>query len=139
MHSLNRRHLAAPAVDILAGMRAELLRRLRESFDGWQPAPLHTSLFGSTARGDGDSTSDVDLFLVRPDSLSEDDPRWREQVDQLTGDVFAWTGNHAVVIEQQVADILRLRRSRSPVVVELRRDGINLHGPPLEELFGAAR
>jgi hypothetical protein len=54
MHSLNRRHLVLPAVEVMAGMRGELLRRLRDSFAGWAPAPVHASMFGSAARADGD-------------------------------------------------------------------------------------
>jgi predicted nucleotidyltransferase len=138
MHSLNRRHLAAPAVEVLAAMRGEFLRRLRDSLAGWEPAPVHASMFGSVARADGGTDSDIDLFLVRPATVSEDHLAWRAQVAQLSDDVLAWTGNHAAVIEQPEQDVPRLRRSGAPVVEELRRDGIDLAGAPLRELLGAA-
>jgi predicted nucleotidyltransferase len=138
MHTLNRRHLAAPAVEVLAAMRGEFLARLRDSLASWEPAPAHASLFGSAARADGDTASDIDLFLVRPAAVSEDHPAWRAQLAQLAADVLAWTGNHAAVIEQQELDVPRLRRSGAPLVAELRRDGIDLAGAPLQELLGAA-
>src|SRR5450759_946024 len=53
LFTLNREHLAAPAVAVLAGMRLELFNRLRAAISGFQIAPVHVSLFGSTARGEG--------------------------------------------------------------------------------------
>jgi Nucleotidyltransferase domain len=138
MHSLNRRHLAVPAVEVMAGMRGELLRRLRDALAGWAPAPVHASMFGSAARADGDINSDIDLFLVHPAAVSEDDPEWRAQIEQLGEDLLAWTGNPAAVIEGREQDISRLRRSRPAVVEQLLHDGIDLAGVPLEELLGAA-
>lgn len=74
LFTLNREHLAAPAVDILAGLRTELLNRIRHTIETWQVAPTHVSLFGSTARAEGDTASDIDLFVVRPRGVAEDDP-----------------------------------------------------------------
>lgn len=74
LFSLNREHLAAGPVLKLAGLRAELVARLRREIEGWEIAPIHASLFGSTARGDGDSRSDIDLFVVRPVAILDEDP-----------------------------------------------------------------
>jgi predicted nucleotidyltransferase len=136
MHELNRDHLAAPAVEVLAGMRTELLNRLRDAFARWEVAPVHASIFGSTARGDGDTSSDIDLFVVRPASVDEETAAWRSQVERLIDDVRGWTGNHAAVIEQDEAEVARLRRSKHRVLKDLHRDGIDLAGAPLRELLG---
>ncbi|MGH7883225.1 MAG: nucleotidyltransferase domain-containing protein [Candidatus Dormibacteraceae bacterium] len=61
---LNREHLAAPAVEVIAGMHSELLRRLRMAISKWEVPPLHASMFGSAARGDGDTTSDIDILSL---------------------------------------------------------------------------
>ena len=66
LYTFNREHLAAPAVELLADVRAELERRLRDEIAGWKIAPVHLSVFGSAARGDGDTRSDIDIFVVRP-------------------------------------------------------------------------
>ena len=63
-YSLNREHLASPAVVLLAGMRPELLGRIGEISDAWDTTPLLLGVFGSFARRDGDSESDIDLLLV---------------------------------------------------------------------------
>jgi predicted nucleotidyltransferase len=138
MHDLNRDHLAAPAVELLAGMRTEFLSRLRDAFAEWEVAPVHASIFGSAARGDGDTSSDIDVFVVRPASADEETPAWRSQVERLIDDVRSWTGNHVAVIEQGEPDVGRLRRSKPPVLKELSRDGIDLAGTPLRELLGTS-
>ena len=139
LFTLNRDHLAAPAVDVLAGMRAELLARLRGALGSWAIQPVHASLFGSTARGYGDVDSDIDLFIVRPDRVMDDDPHWRIQADDLAGQVRRWTGNRAGISELAEEALPRLRRDEPPIVAELRADAIVLHGPPIAQLLGTAR
>jgi len=136
LYTFNREHLGAPAIELLAGIRPELERR-RAEIAAWQVAPAHVSLFGSAARGDGDARSDIDVFVVRPARVAEDDPRWRAQLERLSDDVYAWTGNHAGLSEVSEADMGRLRRERPPIVAELRQDAITLAGPPPTKLLGA--
>lgn len=135
LYTLNREHLATPALELLADVRAELERRLRAAIDAWEITPIHVSIFGSAARGDGDTRSDIDIFVVRPNDVPEDDPAWRGQLDLLSDHVHNWTGNHAGLAEVSAADVRRLRRERPPVVDELRRDAITLVGPTPAELF----
>jgi predicted nucleotidyltransferase len=137
MHTLNREHIAAPAIELLAGAGGELLRRLREAFASWGPVPVHASLFGSAARGDGDTASDIDLFVIRPAGVDEDDDSWRAQVNQLADKVRAWTGNHTSVIEVAEEALPELLQERPPVVAELKADGIDLAGQPLRRLLRA--
>jgi DNA-binding transcriptional ArsR family regulator len=136
LYTLNRDHLAAPAVRILAGLRGELLDRLRETIGGWELRPLHVSLFGSVARRDGDVDSDIDLFVVRPNKLSDDDSRWRGQIDDLAGSVQRWTGNRAGIAEVAEAEVDLLSQGETPIVNELRSDAIVLTGPDIVTLFG---
>jgi DNA-binding transcriptional ArsR family regulator len=136
LYTLNRDHLAAPAVSILAGIRGELLDRLRERIGGWELQPLHASLFGSVARRDGDVDSDIDLFIVRPIRLSDEDSRWRGQINDLAGSVQRWTGNRAGIAEVAEAEINRLSQGETPIVNELRSDAIVLTGPDIVALFG---
>ncbi|MGH2972707.1 MAG: nucleotidyltransferase domain-containing protein [Gaiellaceae bacterium] len=139
LYTLNRDHLAAPAVQLLADIWPELLRRLRNEIAHWQIAPVHLSIFGSAARGEGDTASDIDIFVVRPRDVLDDDPRWREQLDDLSDHVLAWTGNHVGLSEVSERDVRRLRRERPPVVGELSRDAISIAGSEPAELFGGRR
>jgi DNA-binding transcriptional ArsR family regulator len=135
LHTLNRDHVAAPVVESLAGLRAELLRRLRDALERWQPAPVHASMFGSTARADGDTSSDIDLLVVRSGDVDEEDAAWRAQVDALGESVHAWTGNHAGIVELGEADLADVRHRPPPILGDLRADGIDLAGLPVRTLF----
>lgn len=139
LYTLNRNHLLAPVVEQMAEGRMELIRRLRDEIGAWRIAPVHASLFGSAARGDGDTGSDIDLFVVRPVSADAEDPDWREQVDGLAEAIWSWTGNHAGIIEVSEDELPRLRRERPPVVGELQQDAIDLAGEPTRNLLGQSR
>lgn len=136
LYTLNRHHVAAPAAEMLAGLRQEVVRRLRRHLEGWVLPPAHASLFGSTARGDGDTISDIDLFLIRPRGRRQDDSLWRTQVEDLASEVHSWTGNRAAIAEVAERDLVRLGRERPPIVAELLADAIPLAGRSLASLFG---
>lgn len=136
LYTLNRNHLLAPVVEQMAEARTELIRRLRDEIGAWRTPPVHVSLFGSAARGDGDTGSDIDLFLVRPEGIEADDPVWRGQVDRLADAVRGWTGNNAGIAEISKKELPRLRRDRPPVVKELQWDAIDLAGEPTKDLVG---
>ena len=107
---LNREHVAAPAVAMLADLHGELARRIRAAVDDWGGEVSLVGLFGSAARRDGDSSSDIDLLLVS-DAEGIDD-----LIDRLTGLVRSWTGNRAQVIGMPSAELRRLRRAKEPIV-----------------------
>lgn len=129
VYTLNRDHLAAPAVEDLVDLRLKLLERLRRQIGDWSIAPVHSSLFGSAARGDGDEGSDIDLLVVRPGDVAEDDPTWRAQLDELAEGVRRWTGNHAGIVELSTKQLASLKRRRPPVLRELDTDAVTLFGP----------
>lgn len=139
LYTLNRDHLAAPALEIVAEMRVELERRLRAEIEEWEIMPAHASIFGSAARGNGDTESDIDLFVVRRQDVEESDARWRTQLDQLAADVYRWTGNHLAISEVGERELTRLRREQPPVVDALRKDAITLAGPTPSTLFAGRR
>lgn len=138
LYSLNREHIAAPVAEALVALRDELVRRLRETVAGWSLRPRHVSLFGSAARGDGDASSDVDLFVVRRDDVDGEDATWRAQLDALAERVRRWTGNHAGIAEVAEADVRRLLAEHPPVIDELRRDAVRIAGPDIRDLLGEA-
>lgn len=134
-YTVNRDHLAWPAVELLTSLRAELLSRLRADFASWLPEPMHASLFGSTARSDGDTESDVDVLIVRPDDVHEDESRWAEQVDTLVADVTKWTGNRCHAFQVDRARLREHVRKRDRLIAELLDDGITLAGPDLSAII----
>jgi hypothetical protein len=128
-YRLNRSHLAAPHIIALAGLRAELLSRLRTRLAQWDPPPVYAALFGSAARGDMRTGSDIDLLIVRPDEVDPDDDQWVEQVDELTSEVTGWTGNDTRPLEYGDTETRRALRRGAPVLEAVKTEGIHLHGP----------
>jgi predicted nucleotidyltransferase len=136
LYSLNREHLAAPAVETLSGIRTELIQRLSSAFETWKLRPVHASLFGSAARGDGDTESDIDLFVIRPSAAERQEGVWHRQLDDLARKVHRWTGNQAGISEVGEAEVARLRRTKPKVVEALKDDAVTLFGKPIIALVG---
>jgi predicted nucleotidyltransferase len=139
LYSLNRDHIAAPIAVELAGLRGELFRRLRTAIAEWEVPAVHASMFGSAARGEGDADSDVDLLVVRPESVDSEDPAWRDQLHELAGAIERWTGNHAGISEVGEEELTQLASTRQPIVEEVERDAITLAGPEPRRLLRAKR
>jgi predicted nucleotidyltransferase len=135
VYTLNWEHLAADSIADLANLRLVLFRRLGEIFELWPLKPVHASVFGSAARGDGGLDSDIDIFLVRPGDIDEADENWRAQVESLATGVFEWTGNHPGIAEVSEGDLERLRRDRPAIVAGLRTDAVEIAGKPLRTLL----
>lgn len=121
---LNRDHLAVGPVLALAGLRGELIRRLRDRLSAW-PELNGAWLFGSVARGDADSDSDVDLLIVADDLQSHD---LHERLSRLQADVRSWTGNDLQLLEHSPSSWRKLVRAKNPLVEQIRLDGIALAG-----------
>ena len=113
---LNREHIAADAVEALALLRGEFLTRLRAEVSSWSYQPDVVGIFGSFARRDGDSASDIDIVIVG-EQLCPD-----EVLDDLARRVLAWTGNRAQVMALTQRDLRRLRSTGEPILSEWRRD-----------------
>jgi predicted nucleotidyltransferase len=121
--TLNRRHLAVPALEQLVALRAGLIERLRAAISEWSEPAAAGWLFGSAARGDGDRRSDVDIVVVarrKPSSV------WDEQIGALDRLVSDITGNTAQVIDYTSARFRELVKSGNPLVRSLRVEGIEL-------------
>ena len=139
LFTLNRDHLAAGAVEQLASMRERLFGHVKARCAEWRIGAQHVSVFGSAARGDGGSESDIDVFIVRPRNVDADSSPWREQLDALARDIERWTGNAAGIAEVSERDLSRLRKEKPAVVEELQKDAHVLIGEPISRLLGTAR
>lgn len=119
---LNRDHIAAPAVEMLASLHGELTGRIRAAVADWPRSPGLVGVFGSVARRDGDASSDIDVLVVA------DDPDLDDRVDQLAEQIRRWTGNRAQIIGRTPKEIARLRRAKEPILSEWARDLVVIVG-----------
>lgn len=135
LYTLNRDHVAMPAVTAMADLREALLGRLRQAIGAWPSPPIHASLFGSAARGDGDTDSDIDLLVIRPRDIERDEPSWLEQLDQLARSVLAWTGNRASIKELGPDELERMRDEGAPIFGSWRQEAVALFGPEFGQVL----
>lgn len=94
--------------------------------------PVSVIVFGSFARREAGADSDIDVVIVRPAGVDEDE--WSASLEGFRGDVQRLTGNSVEVLEVGADEVAMKLASRSPVWADIRRDGRVVHGPGLEEL-----
>lgn len=137
LYRLNRDHLAADVAVILRDLRTRLFDRIGADLATWPDPPVSAALFGSVARGDGSTDSDVDLLLIRPDGLTDDSDPWATSVFELGQQLRRWTGNEPSVLQADTAELRDMVTRQAPVVVSLKRDAIDLAGVPIREILGS--
>lgn len=134
LYRLNRHHLLAPAVNLLSDPRERLFRLVAEHVDEWVLLPHDVTIFGSAARGDGSTSSDIDVLVVRRDEVDADDERWDRQVAEMEERVTSWTGNKTRVVEYSLGELREAAADALPLIAAVLEEGICVHGPPLREL-----
>jgi predicted nucleotidyltransferase len=128
LYRLNRDHLAAPAVIELARSKERLLERLRTDLEGWTTPCDYAAMFGSAARSTMRFDSDIDLFVVRPREVSDDDAEWAEQLVRLARDVQSWTGNDARILEYGADELEDRPGASDPVLLAVHHEGLRFAG-----------
>jgi predicted nucleotidyltransferase len=132
---LNRDHLATAALVSLAQLRLALMTALADEIGSWELVPLHVSLFGSAARGDGDVDSDLDILVIHDDV---DPDRWASQLAASGQRLRRQTGNAVSWFDISRVDLAGASRAGEPIVQEWERDGIRLFGTVLSWLLRQA-
>lgn len=129
VYRLNREHVAARHIIGLAESSDEVLQRMREQLATWMVPCEFAALFGSAAEGTMTEASDIDVLVVRPDSVGiEGDSSWRDQVAEFERAATSWTGNDTRVLELTAAEVGKGAK-RERVLRDIARDGIPLAGP----------
>ena len=124
-YSLNRSHLIAPAIIEIAAARDRLVERVTAELQQWPVPPVYGALFGSAARGEMHTESDIDILLIHPDEA--DVELWTDKVAHLQQLVTSWTGNDTRVLtfsEQEVQE----HGASEPVLREVAREGVAVTG-----------
>jgi predicted nucleotidyltransferase len=124
-YRLNREHILAGPVLAIAASRNSFIERVRSRLASWSHPALYAALFGSAARGDMSTNSDIDLFLVHPDDV--DFEEWTDAVQQLQLDMAAWTGNDTRVLEMSETEA-ESNVGVDPVLISIATERILLLG-----------
>lgn len=133
----NRDHVAWPVVEALAGLRLAVLSWLRRELSNWSIPPLCALAYGSFARGDGDQSSDIDVLVIRPGDIGEDDDRWMTQTSAFREALLCLTGNDCHLLDVDLARLARHAAADDPLLLEW-RDGIALSGACFDDVLADA-
>lgn len=134
VYRANVEHLAMPALQALLGLEEQLRARLVEHVAGWQRPPESLVVYGSAARGQATATSDIDVLVVRPDTIEPDEAIWQGQLAGLADRVLRWTGRPASVVEMSAGEAGDGLAHQEPFIVEADRDGWLISGEALHDL-----
>lgn len=126
MFSANRSHILWSAVEVAMNARRELNSRLVAFASAVAPEGVTVALYGSVARGESTTKSDVDLLVVFPDAVTLDERD--EFVTGLRDGVQLWTGNNAQVYDVSETALARQEAEADPIVDSWARDGIIVFG-----------
>lgn len=136
LYRLNREHVAAEAIMMLANLRERLIQWMREAVLGWVIVPVAVWMFGSAARGVAGTRSDIDVLVVRPDPVDAENESWQEQLSNLSANVTAWSGNDCQILEFSRSELAELVASNERLVGELRSDALVITGALPLRLLG---
>lgn len=137
LYRLNREHVAAEAVLALARLRQVIIDRIVGEVSVWDPPLLHAGLFGSFARGEADSASDIDILLI-PVGEDAARPGVEEAAARLAKDVYAWTGNRAHILTPTLDVVASMVAASDPLVESWRAEQVHLVGARLPEILRQA-
>lgn len=136
LYRLNRDHLLVPGILELIDGTGVLRARLACRMEEWRIPCRHASLFGSAARGEAGPESDIDVLVVRPPHLDDEESVvWTTQLADLEAAVWSWTGNSLSWFETTEDDLRRTAAAGEPLFESWRSDGLLLCGDPLESLL----
>lgn len=127
-------HVAAQAVLSLARARQSILDQLGEAAARWIPDAVSVVVFGSVARGEAGPESDLDVLIVRPNSLNDSDEGWALGMERWRAYAGRLTGNPADVVEVAEAEIMGLLQSGRPLWSGIQQDGVSVAGRRLSAL-----
>ncbi|HEX2038859.1 MAG TPA: nucleotidyltransferase domain-containing protein [Acidimicrobiales bacterium] len=127
-------HVAADPLHLLAGLGFVFLERLGNEIASFRPAPACVAVYGSFPRGQAHADSDIDLLVVRPETVDVDDEGWQRVVDTIRTRGHVLSGNRVEILEVGQLECRRLIRGKRPLWRNVVVEALVVHGPPLYEL-----
>lgn len=127
-------HIASKSLLALANARRGVFAELRLLAESVHPQPTSMIAFGSVARGDSEAESDLDLVIVRPAELL-DENQWVDSLEKFRISVQRLCGNRVELLEVDSTEIATRLASQTGVWNDVRREGIAVFGLTIDELM----
>lgn len=131
---LIRENVAAQAIIDLARSRDAALTQIGSAAADLPVPPVSVIVFGSVARGDSDQHSDLDVIIVRPDDVDDDDDAWATSIERWRSEAQAITGNTVEVLEVTQGEARAKLAGSAQLWRDVARDGIVVHGLTMSDL-----
>lgn len=132
----NREHVLWPAIETALNARHTVGARISDLAQRRRLPGMTIALYGSVAREEAHSESDIDLLLVLPDDVTTSDRD--DFIDELDTSVRLWTGNDVQIYDITHSDLARQRASGDPIVASWDADAITIFGTPLHQAIARA-
>lgn len=127
-------HVAARAVAMLADVRTTVLEELKTTAAHLSVAPVSVIVYGSLARGEADRSSDIDVLVIRPPRVAEDEQGWRSAIDKWVEEARRLTGNRIELLEVAAEEAGAKLRSKKTLWTDIQREGVVVFGRTIEDL-----
>lgn len=127
-------HVASRALLALARSTDTVLDEMGRLAGALPQQPVSVIVFGSFSRREAAADSDIDVVVVRPAEVGEDDDAWSASLEAWRRDVRRLTGNPVEVLEVGEDEAATKLAGRTQVWADIRRDGRVVHGLGLDEL-----
>ena len=127
-------HVASRALLALARSADTVLDEMGRLARALPNPPVSVIVFGSFARREADADSDIDVIVVRPSEIDEDDDAWAESIEAWRCDIGRLTGNQVELLEVSADEAATKAAGSSPVWADIRREGRVVHGLGIDEL-----
>jgi DNA-binding transcriptional ArsR family regulator len=127
-------HVASRLVLGLARAREAVLDELGRLAGSVAVPPVSVIAFGSFARGEAGADSDIDVVVVRPDGVDEDDEEWGTSVARWRVDARRVAGNQVEVLEVTAGEAAARLAGPSELWADIRRHGRVVYGLSLDDL-----
>lgn len=131
---LARSNVAAQAVIELARSQETASERIGLAAASMAVPPASVIIFGSFARGEAVIDSDIDVVVVRPDSIDEDGEEWAIALEDWRDETRAITGNSVEIVEVSLGEAGTKLRGRTDFWRNVRRDGVTVHGLSIDQI-----
>lgn len=127
-------HVASQALLALARATDAVLDEMGRLAGALPRPPASVIVFGSFARREAEVDSDIDVVVVRPAQVDEDDDAWSASLEAWRRDVRRLTGNPVEILELSVDEAAAKLAGHTQVWADIRRNGRVIHGLSLDEL-----
>lgn len=130
-------HVASRSLLALARSTDTVLDELGRLASVLPRPPASVIVFGSFARREADTDSDIDVLVVRPAEVDEGDDVWSDSLEGWRRDARRLAGNPVEILEVGASEAALKLGGHGQVWTDIRRDGHVVHGLSIDEIRAA--